>query len=367
MSKGEAEGEEKPKKMFMRYTRKPTEMLRLLSKSKETPRREGEEPAVETMAVPGSDGWGMALRWRPARALPPWAAGASARPTLHSTLHFGAMAAGSSKETVSGPSVCQVLPPRRHTDVRPDVGGGQAAGQGPRLQREVGQPECGGNGRGPALSPRLWKNFWPRGGRQRLWERQREPTLCITHGKPAGQAAGSAKRLFPPRPEGGAPGEQGLRKVKQGSDRWSHLSSGGRPPCPSLRRVWEPRVRQIVDVLYAESRAAPGLGLQRSFHNNDTASLHLIESLRAPPGRVTRTRRIFCQKQRPLLSVCPPAPRPPRGGSWRTRCPLRPLAGQREPPGCLRAWLQLSYLQVQVLAVAEPEGASPAGPLWLPL
>lgn len=65
--------------MFMRYTRKPTEMLRLLSKSKETPRREGEEPAVETMAVPGSDGWGMALRWRPAWALPPWAAGASAR------------------------------------------------------------------------------------------------------------------------------------------------------------------------------------------------------------------------------------------------------------------------------------------------
>lgn len=168
------------------------------------------------------------------------------------------MASGSSKETVLGPSVCQVLPThdstRKSAPMSPE---GRLWGRALRLQREVGQLECGGNGRGPALSPRLWKN-WPRGGRQRLWERQREPTLCITHGKPAGQAAGSAKRLFPPRPESGAPGEQGLRKVKQGSGRWSHLSSGGRPPCPSLRRVWEPRVRQIVDAWRREGGRQEG-------------------------------------------------------------------------------------------------------------
>lgn len=49
--------------MFVRYTRKPTEMLRLLSKSKEAPGvRGGSQLSRQWRAR--NDGWGMALRWR---------------------------------------------------------------------------------------------------------------------------------------------------------------------------------------------------------------------------------------------------------------------------------------------------------------
>lgn len=98
-----------------------------------------------------------------------------------------------------------------------------------------------------------------------------------------------------------------------------------------------------------------------------TAMIPLFISSRAMLGMVTRMRKIFCQKQRQLPSVCQLALLPRQGGSWKTRSPHRHLAGWWEPLGFLQAWLQPSHLQVQVLALAGPEDPSPVAVLWLSL